>query len=85
MDHRPFVGSSPALRFPPQTAATSRVACSNARQAPDAQDAAIASESADAVSFVVEAKAFKKDQSAMALALRHPKPGLRVHASKSVQ
>jgi hypothetical protein len=62
---------APLLRSPPKAAAASSVPPANLRQAFYANDAAIASESPGAVKLVVDAEAFKEDQSAVALTLDH--------------
>jgi hypothetical protein len=58
-------------RFPLQAAAALGVAGSNHRQPFHTGGTAIASEPSDAMGLIVDAKTFKKDQSAVALALNH--------------
>jgi len=74
------VRSLSSLRFPPQTAAALRVTPPNISQPFYANDAAVASEPADAVALIVDTEVFEKDQSAVAFALDHGKSGFCVHA-----
>ena len=66
-------------RFPLQAAAASSVAKPNHRQSFHASGAAIASEPPNAMELVIDAQAFKKDQSAVALAGNHYAPQFRPH------